>query len=239
MTALRNDPIQTWAKVAGFGYLAIIVLGMYAEFFVRGSLIVPGDAAATAAAIRGSGLFYRSALVAEFGMLVADVLVAVALWVVFRRISEGLALLAALFRVTHAAIVAVNLLAVWIPLLLLGDTGYVAALGGPQRESFALLLLEAHAYGYAVGLVFFGVYCLLLGHLIARSGYMPRIFAVLLTIAAAGYLADSLARTLLADYAAYASVFGTIVLVPAFVAELSFSLRLVIRGVDVPREAPA
>jgi hypothetical protein len=224
---MTRDTIGTWARVAGAGYLLIIVTGIYAEFVVRGGLVVPGDAAATAGAIRDAGLLYRSALVAEFAMLVADVVVGVALWVVFRAVSEGLALLAALLRVTHAAIVGVNLLNVYVPLLLLSGGG--APDGAPET---ILLLLETHAYGYAIGLVFFGAYCGVLGTLILRSALVPRALGVLLWVAGAGYLTDSLARTLLVDYAAVENLLGLVVFVPAVVAELSFTLWLLVKGVD-------
>ena len=227
--------LRRWAKAAGAGYLLIIVFGIYAEFFVRASLLAPGDPTATAAAIRGAELLYRSALASEFGMLVADVVVGVALWVLFRGVSEGLAMLAALLRVTHAAVVGVNLLNVYVPLLLLGGDAY-PGLGTPERESLTLLLLDAHAYGYAIGLVFFGVYCGVLGWLVLRSRYVPPVLGGLLILASFGYLADSLARTLVTDYAAVGDVFGAIVLVPAFVGELSFSVWLLVRGVDVPAD---
>jgi len=218
-------PIRTWARWAGVGYLVIIVTGIYAEFFARGSLIVPGDAAATASNIAGAELLWRSSLASELVMLVADVAVGVALYMVFRSVSEGLALLAAFFRLTHAAVVGAGLLTVYAPVLLLGDA---------QQQTLVAALVDAHAYGYAVGLVFFGVYCALIGALILRSGYVPRILGWLLVVAAAGYLIDSFARTLLTSYSDYEMVLGMVVLLPAFVAELSFSLWLVVKGVAVP-----
>jgi hypothetical protein len=232
-----KTPGQSYARVAGVGYLAIIVCGMYAEFFVRSGLIVSGDPAGTAANITASELLFRSALASEFVMLTADVVVALALYMVFRAVSEGLALLAAFFRLAHAAIVGVNLLNVYVPLLLLGDAEYVAALGEGPRQTLVLLLLQAHGYGYAIGLVFFGVSCALLGHLTVRSRYMPRALGIMLMVAAAGYLVDSLARTLLTNYSEYETVFGLIVLLPAFIAELSFGLWLVSKGIT--EEAPA
>jgi hypothetical protein len=231
---MTRIPLRTYARWAGVGYLVIIVTGIYAEFFVRAGLIVPGDAAATAANIAGSELLFRSSLASELVMLCADVAVGLALYLVFRSVSEGLALLAAFFRLTHAAVLGVGLLTVYVPLLLLGDAGYVTALGEGQRQALALLLLDAHAYGYALGLVFFGVYCALIGYLIVRSGYVPPILGYLLLVAAVGYLIDSFARTLLSDYADYESVLSLLVLLAAFVGELSFSLWLVVRGVAVP-----
>lgn len=53
---MRTAPssIQTYARLAGLGYLVIIVTGIFAEFFVRSSIIVPGDATATAANLLGA-----------------------------------------------------------------------------------------------------------------------------------------------------------------------------------------
>jgi len=43
MAARAADPSPlVYARVAGLGYLIIIVTGIFAEFFVRSSLIVPG-----------------------------------------------------------------------------------------------------------------------------------------------------------------------------------------------------
>jgi hypothetical protein len=230
---------RAYARAAGLGYLLIIVTGIYAEFFVRSSLIVPGDAAATASNIAAAEAFFRTALASEFVMLLADVGVALALYVVFRGVSRSLALLAAFFRLAHAAVVGANLLNTYIPLLLLGGAGGLAAFGADQRSALALMFLEAHGYGYAIGLVFFGAYCFVLGYLVLRSGYVPRVLGVLLMVAAAGYLVDSFGRTLLVDYAAYESIFALLVFAPAFIAELSFALWLVVKGVDVRNDAIA
>ncbi len=80
------------------------------------------------------------------------------------------------------------------------------------------------------------MYCGVLGWLVLRSRYVPPVLGGLLILASFGYLADSLARTLVTDYAAVGDVFGAIVLVPAFVGELSFSVWLLVRGVDVPAD---
>ena len=231
----NQDTTQSYARFAGIGYLLIIISGIFAEFFVRSSLIVPGDPSATATNIVGSEFLFRSGLASEFLMLSADVAVALALYVVFKGVNRSLALLAAFFRLTHASIVGANLLNVYVPLLLLGDGGYLTSFGEGQRQALALLLLEAHGYGYAIGLVFFGVYCWILGYLILRSQLVPRILGYLLLVAGSGYLIDSFGRTLLSNYADYQNLLGMVVLLPAFVAELSFSLWLVVKGVDVSR----
>jgi hypothetical protein len=224
---------RVYARAAGLGYLIIIGTGIFAEFFVRSGLIVPGDAAATATNIVASETLFRAGLASEFVMLTCDVLLALALYVIFREVSRSLALLAAFFRLVHAAIVGVNLLNTYVPLLLLGGAEYLSAFGTDQLQALALLFLDAHSYGYVIGLVFFAFHCLVLGVLVLRSRYVPRILGILLLGASAGYLIDSFGRTLLSNYAAYEAIFALVVFGPAFIAELSFALWLVVKGVDV------
>lgn len=223
------------ARLAGLGYLLIIVTGIFAEFFVRGSLVVPGDAATTATNILAAESLYRAGLAAEFVMLLSDLLVAVLLYLIFRPVSRTLATLAAALRLAHAAVLGLNLLNTWWPLLLLGDATHLAALGTEQRHALALLFLEAHSYGYVIGLVFFGVHCLVLGVLVRRSGHLPRILGALLLVAGVGYLVDSFGRTLMPGYDDHAALMTAIVFIPAFVGELSFCLWLLVRGVDPER----
>lgn len=224
---------RVYARVAGLGYLIIIASGIFAEFFVRSGLIVPGDAAATAANILASEPLFRASLASEFVMLTADVLLALALYVIFREVNRGLALLAAFFRLVHAAIVGVNLLNTYVPLLLLGGADYLGVFGPEQLQALALLFLDAHSYGYVIGLVFFAFHCLVLGYLVLRSHYVPRVLGVLLLAASAGYLIDSFGRTLLSNYAQYEAIFAVAVFAPAFIGELSFALWLLVKGVDV------
>jgi hypothetical protein len=232
-----ETPPVTYARIAGAGYLVIIVSGIFAEFFVRQSLLVPGDAAATAGNILASASLYRWGMAGDLIMLLADVVVALALFFLFREVSKSLALLAAFLRLAQGAVLGANLLNVYVPLLLLGSGGrYLGAFDPEQLNALALLHLNAHAYGYAIGLVFFGVHCLVLGYLVLKSRYVPRILGALLLLAAFGYLIDSFARTLLSNYAAYENVLGMVVLIPAFVGELAFALWLLIRGVTVPAE---
>ena len=112
----------------------------------------------------------------------------------------------------------------------MGNAPYLSVFDASQLRALTLLVLEAHSYGYAVGLVFFGVHCLILGALVLKSTYVPGALGILLLVAGAGYLVDSFGRTLLPDYAVYETMFAVAVFVPAFIAELSFALWLVIKG---------
>jgi hypothetical protein len=83
-----------------------------------------------------------------------------------------------------------------------------------------------------MGLIFFGFECLVLGYLIFRSGYFPRILGVLMQIAGLSYLTNSFAL-LLAP--AFAAKLVPAILLPALIGELSLCLWLLIKGVNAQR----
>lgn len=232
------QPTQRTARTAGVLYLIIIVAGIFAQFFVRMSLIDPTDAAATAAAVQGAEALFRMGIAADLVMIAADVAIAIAFFLLLEPVSRGLSLLAAFFRLVQATILGFNLMNLFVGLeLVTGGAGHLGAVGEGERQSLALMFFEAHGTGYAVGLAFFALSLALVGYLIYRSGYLPKFLAVLLMIAAAGYMADTLARTLLTDYAAVQPVFDMVVFAPAVIAEVATALWLLIRGVRTPGTA--
>ena len=111
MTKIISDLSQRHASgIAGYGYLIIIISGIFAEFFMRSPLIVHGNAAAISANIMVSEGMFRIGIAADMVMLISDVVVALALYVLLRPVNRGLALMAAFFRLVHAAVYGTNLL---------------------------------------------------------------------------------------------------------------------------------
>ena len=72
----------------------------------------------------------------------------------------------------------------------------------------------------------------MLGYLIFKSGYFPRILGVLVVVGALGYLIESFGNFL---YPNYAEIFAVVVGVTAVIGELPFFLWLLIKGVNVQR----
>jgi hypothetical protein len=234
-TRTAGTPPLVYARVAGILYLVIIVAGIFAQFFVRMNLIVPGNATATANNIAASEGLFRIAIAADLVMVMCDVALALVLYVLLKPVSNALSLLAAFFRLAQAATLGVNLLNLFFGLQLLSGADYLAVLDADQLHALALLFFDAHGIGYSIGLVFFGLSLLILGYLVFKSGYLPRILGILLIIASLGYLVDSFAIVLLPNYEDYETVFGWVVFAPALIAELAFCLWLLIKGVDGQR----
>jgi hypothetical protein len=215
------------ARAAGVLYVAVVALGIFAEVGVRSRLVEDGDPAATAANILGEQWLFRLGFAADLVVFLCDVGLAVLLYLLFRAFGSTLSLLAGAFRLVQTSIIGLNLLHMYAALLILRDSGYLGRLEAGESEALALLLLDTHAYGYTLGLTFFGVSTLLIGVLALRSQVVPRLLCWLLLAAGVGYLGDSFAFFLVPGYEGSISPF---LLAPAVVAEVWFALWLLLRG---------
>ena len=79
-------------------------------------------------------------------------------------------------------------------------------------------------------LLFFGVHLLLLGFLVLKANYIPRLIGVLLILAAFGYTIDGFSKLFLTSYKDYKTVFETFVILTGVIGELSFTIWLLIKG---------
>jgi len=226
---VRTVSTRTIARVTGLLYVLIFVTAGFSEGFVRATLIVPGDATATAANILASEGLFRLGVVSDLIAFSADAVVAVLLYVLLRPVSRTLALVAAALRlVAHPAIASINTLNQFMALQLLTAPEYQSVFSPEQLHALALLLLTAHGYGYLIGGIFFGLHLFVLGYLLYRSELFPAILGVLVVLAGVGYLTESSVFFLVPTYEPIAS---TIVLVTAVVGEMVLALYLVVRGV--------
>lgn len=214
------------ARLAGVLYLGTIVFGVFAEIGARGSLVVGGDAAATARAIRLGEQLYRAGVVADVAMLACYIGVTALFFELFRPVSARLSRAAAAFSLIGIAVLAANTLLLLVPLRALAMPGAGPG-ASPSPEAAALLALRLHADGYDVSLVFFGIYCLMIGWLAWASGFLPRIVGALMGLAGLCYLVDSLADL---GAPALARALPPYVMVPTLIGEGALALWLAIFG---------
>ena len=224
----RSPP--RYARIAGVLYLAIILLGLFGELYVRGTLVVAGDAAATNAAISAAPLLWRAGIAGDLLMHVFDVPVIVVLYFLLRPVSWSLALFATLINLVQTAVLGANKMTLIVPLLLQENASYLTVFSPEQLQALSSLAIKAHGYGFGIGLIFFGVACLVRGYLIFKSAYLPKFLGVLMAVAGLSYLVNSFALLLAPPFAA--AIFPG-VLIPALIAELSLTFWLIFKGVDV------
>lgn len=210
-------------RLAGLCYLAIIGLGLWSEVFVRGSLVVAGDAAATARNIAAQPQLWRLGLAADLLMQVLDLPVIVVLWRLLRPVNETLALTATGLNLVQTAMLVGNRLQLLAALEFATAPGLGAAFLPGQRDALAMLAVQLHGQGFGIGLIFFGFACVIRGALIASSGVAPRLLGGLLVAAGLAYLLNSFALLLAPGLAQ--RLFPAVML-PVLVGELAFALWL-------------
>ncbi|MEV5028977.1 DUF4386 domain-containing protein [Paenibacillus sp. LPE1-1-1.1] len=232
-TEAANSPLY-YARIAGFGLLLMAILAMFSNFTVLEGLIVADDAATTANNIITNEILFRSGFLCFVLVLILDVLVTWALYVLLKPVNKNLALLAALFRLVYTAVFGMALHHFLNVLQLLSGAEYLTVFTTEQLHAQAMLLIDAFNNGWLIGLVFFGLHLLVAGYLIIKSrGYLPKLIGIFLVLSAAGYLTDSIAHFLLPNYSDYQTVFLLIVAIPGVVGELSLAFWLLIKGVKV------
>jgi hypothetical protein len=168
-------------------------------------------------------------------LVILDVVVAWALYILLKPVNKNLAMLAAWFRLVFATILGVALHNLLSVLQLLSGADYLTVFETEQLQAQAMLLLNAFNYTWLIGLTVFGLHLFVLGYLVFKSGFIPRIIGILLVVSSLGYITDSFANFLLPNYASYKSIFLLIVAVPAIIAELSLTLWLLLKGVNTER----
>jgi len=128
--------------------------------------------------------------------------------------------------IAHAFYIAVTLLFYYLFKPVNRSLSLLAALFSLAGCANDLLDLFRLAHYKINSLVFFGPYCLLIGYLIFRSTFLPRILGVLMALAGLGWL---IFLTPLANHlSTYLKVLG-------FLAEMSLMLWLIVKGVNVQK----
>ena len=214
------------ARIAGLFYLLTFLTGGVA-LLVSGRLVVHGDAAATATNILAHEPLFRLGFAADLIAVACYIAVTGLFYNLFKPVNRSLSLLAAFFSLVGCAIGALSCLFDLAPLVVLGGAQYLSVFKVEQLQALALMFLKLHTQGYNISLVFFGFYCLLIGYLIFRSTFLPRILGALMAFAGLGWL--TFLSPPLANY------LYPYILAPGLLGEGSLTLWLLVIGVNVQR----
>ena len=221
--------IQTYARVAGVLFLLSMVAGFFGELYAPSHIIVSGDAAATAKNIVATNLLFRAGFAAYLVEAVCDISLSLVMYEMLRPVRKDLALLAAFFGLVSTAVFAVAELFYFGSLLLVGGVGHLKSFSPDQLNDLGLLSLKMYGLGGGIFMVFYGLATFLRGYLIYRSGYLPKALGALLALAGLGFIASNFVLVLATAYA------SDLLLLPMFLAGVSMTVWLLVRGVDVQK----
>jgi Domain of unknown function (DUF4386) len=206
---------QPMARITGVVYLLSFLVAL-------GTLITPGtpnDIVAHESLFR---LGYATSLI----WIALYIAVTALLYFLFEPVSRRLALLAAFFSLVGCTIQVFSSVFLLVPLVL-GGGHYVNAFSASQSQDLAQMFLDLNVQANYIAVVFFGLFDIVIGYLIFKSTFMPRILGALMAIAGLGwliFLSPPLANRVLIYIEA-----------PGFIAELALMLWLLVFGVNVQR----
>jgi hypothetical protein len=167
------------ARIAGLCYLLMLPTGGVA-MWVRGRFIVKRDAAATAANILAHEPWFRLAFAGDLLVVVIYIVFTALLYDLMKPVNRSVSLLAAFFSLTGCVTQAFACLFELAPLVVLGRDQYLSVFKVEQLQSMAYLSLKLYSHAYGISLVFFGFYNLVIGYLVFKSTFLPRILGVLM-----------------------------------------------------------
>lgn len=230
------NPIQKQARIAGLLYFLVGITAPIGLVYVPGKLIVSGDATATADRLRASEWLLRVGMGSELFHQVIGIFLVLALYRLFKAVSETLAVHMVVLSLAPVPIMFLNVLNEVAALLLTGSTAYLSVLEQPQRDAMALMFLRLHGQGINLASIFWGLWLFPFGMLVIRSGFIPRILGYLMMIAGFAYLASAATTVLMPQYAKLVGQYAMIL----EIGEVPIMLWLLIWGARTrPAEARA
>ncbi len=216
------------ALIAGFGYLLSPVTT--AEFSIMPKLVVADNIQQTAQNITAHPGLFVAAILCYLITFLEDIVIAWALYYLLAPVSRSLSMLTAWFRLVYTAVALFGWLNLLTAFRLLKTPDYLTLFGSVQLHAQLRLLLSSFRYDWSASLLIFAVHLILLGYLIYRSGYIPKIIGILLVIDGLGWVIDSLQAYLYPNaHLGFISI--------TFFGELIFMLWLLIRGWKIKQPA--
>jgi hypothetical protein len=236
---MRTDTVdasqRTAARVAGATDLLMIAIVMLSNFGIHARLIVPRDAARTARNILAHEALFRLGVVCFLAYGAGIIVLLTALYVVLRKVSRHLAVLAAFFRLVYAVVWIQMTVTLLIAVRVLKGADYLQVFGVDRLQALARAYLSG-SESYYVGLVFLALASALCGYLWLKSGYIPAILAIGGLAASAWCVLCTLAFLIFPNFSDTVNLwwFDS----PMALFEIATSVWLLTKGLTVPEIEP-
>jgi hypothetical protein len=198
------------ARVAGLLYLLASIPAPFGLIYVPNKLIVTGDATATADHVRASDTLLRLGIGSELISSIIFIFVVLALYRLFKPVSEKHALAMATLLLISLPISFFSVLNEIAALTVVSGASFLSAFDQRQLDTLAYLFFRLRGHGIIVAQIFWGLWLFPFGILVIRCGFIPRFLGFLLFIAGFGYVASSFTALLLPAYRHSVDQFATI-----------------------------
>ena len=217
------------ALIAGLSYILMLFTTPFAEFFVLAKIVSPGNGTQTMKNVIENEMLFRYGLVAYAFNFIGDILAAWSLYILLRPVDKNISILASGIRLVYTSI---GLVALVNLVTLLNLSSKVNLYDAATINYQTLFLISSFRSGISFAYIFFGFYLCLLGYLILKSTFISKVVGVMVFLAGAGWLLDSLQPLLFP----HITINSTLILSLGFM-ELSLMFWLLIKGTRLKTEA--
>lgn len=218
------------ARLAGLLWILVGVTTGFSLGYVRSTLIVFADAAATATNIVASESLFRAAIVSSILTQIFLLFLGLTLFRLFKRTYKTLATVILTSVLVAVAIGVVNSLNSIGAVTVLTNPDYLKAFQPNQINVLAMTFLRLNNFGIGLLEIFTAVFLFSLGLLIIRSGYLPRVLGILLIIGACAFPINTLTKILIPQF--HPALFTQLTMLLNAFGPLATMLWLLIKGVD-------
>jgi hypothetical protein len=174
---MPSSPIQpaqqTAAKVAGIAYLVTFTIVVYVNFGIHERLIVEHDALETARNILTHERLFRIGIAGDLIYCAGVIVLLTALYVILKPVSQGLAMLAAFWRLIWVLMWLIMTLNLFDALRLMKSPDYMQGFEVERLQALARFQLGTSYDYYYVGLLFGSLASMVCSFLWFRSRYVP------------------------------------------------------------------
>ena len=204
---MSNSSQRKASIVFGVAIVAMFILAIVVDNFILGNLIGPGDVASLASDIEADQTRFGFAVAGYLLILLLDLTIALAVYVILKPVGKILASLTAVFRLLYTAIMVIGVL------------------------SLAFQFIDVQSYGNVklIGYIFFTAHIFMLGYSVLKSRYLPKGLGILLIIAFFCYIILLYGKSIVPEQLL------PVIVVPAALAELLLGIWLLVKGGKVPK----
>ena len=216
------------ARLAGLLWFLSAVTGGLGLSYVRSSVIVVGDAAATAANIVASESLFRAAIVSSLLSQIFLFFVGLILFHLFKEVNKVLATVCLTSVMMTVAIAVVNTLNLFGTLLVSSQAEYLKVFNPEQLNAMAMIFLRLANSGQGLLEIFWTPYYFSFGLLIIRSRFLPKILGILLMIMSVGFAINIFTKFLIPQF--YPAIFTQLAMGLGALGGIPTILWLLIKG---------
>ncbi|WP_270181584.1 DUF4386 domain-containing protein [Alkalihalobacillus sp. CinArs1] len=215
------------AIIAGVSLIVMTLAAFFSYGFAHTSLVMNDDAMATLNKLQSSLLLFHFELVGWGIIILTDIIVSWAFYMVLKPVHRSFALVAGGIRLLYTSILAVAVFQLGRVTTLIQNDSTVT------RDLAAQVMgqIESFETTWSIGLIVFGIHLLAVGTVAMKAAFIPKVISLLLLIAGGSYMLIHSMYNLTPQYEEITGMIEMFLSLPMIIGELGFGMWLLINGI--------